>query len=79
MREGSADQREVIRRAIEQGGLDELETIRSTIESTGALHYTARLAREQADAAVDSLAALPESAFRDALASLARIAVDRTA
>jgi len=79
MREGSAGQREVIRRAIEQGGLDELETIRSTIESTGALHYTARLAREQADAAVDSLAALPESAFRDALASLARIAVDRTA
>ena len=79
MREGSADQRETIRRAIEQGGLDELEAIRRAIESTGALHYTARLAREQADAAVDSLAALPESAFRDALASLARIAVDRTA
>jgi octaprenyl-diphosphate synthase len=79
MRMGTPEQRETIRRAIEQGGLDELGAIRDAIESTGALHYTARLAREQADAAVESLAVLPESAFRDALASLARIAVERTA
>jgi octaprenyl-diphosphate synthase len=79
MREGTAEDLALIRRAIEHGGLEDLEAIRNAIESTGALHYTARLAREQADAAVDSLAALPESAFRDALASLARIAVERTA
>jgi octaprenyl-diphosphate synthase len=79
MREGSTAQRATIRHAIEHGGLEELDAIRDAIESTGALNYTARLAREQADAAVESLAALPDSAFRDALASLARIAVDRTA
>jgi octaprenyl-diphosphate synthase len=79
MREGTADQRGVIRRAIEQGGLDDLDLVRSAIESTGALNYTARLAREQADAAAASLAALPESEFRLALESLAHIAVDRTA
>jgi octaprenyl-diphosphate synthase len=79
MREGTAEELTLIRRAIEHGGLEDLEAIRSAIESTGALHYTARLAHEQADAAVNSLAALPESAFRDALASLARIAVERTA
>ncbi|HUG99879.1 MAG TPA: octaprenyl diphosphate synthase [Gammaproteobacteria bacterium] len=79
LREGTADQRATIRRSIENGGLDDLEAIRQAIESTGALHYTERLAREQADAAVNSLAALPESAYRDALASLARIAVERTA
>jgi octaprenyl-diphosphate synthase len=79
MREGTAEQRATIRRAIEHGGLDEFAAIRESIESTGALNYTARLAREQADAAVNSLAALPGSAFRDALASLARIAVERTA
>jgi octaprenyl-diphosphate synthase len=79
MRTGTSEQRATIRHAIEHGGLDELEEIRGAIESTGALHYTARLAREQADAAVDALAALPESAYRDALASLARIAVERTA
>lgn len=79
MRVGSPAQRETIRRAIEHGGLEDLPAIRDAIESTGALHYTARLAREQAEGAVAALAALPESPFRDALAALARIAVDRTA
>jgi octaprenyl-diphosphate synthase len=79
MREGTPAQRETIRRAVENGGLEDLGAIRDAIESTGSLHYTARLAREQAEAAVESLAVLPESEFRDALASLARIAVERTA
>ena len=79
MREGTPEQRETIRRAIRHGGLEDIDEIRRAIESTGALHYTARLAREQADKAVASLAALPETAARDALAALARIAVERTA
>jgi octaprenyl-diphosphate synthase len=79
MRAGTPEQREIIRRAIEHGGLEELDAIRAAIESTGALHYTARLAREQAEAAAAVLEALPESVFRDALSSLARIAVERTA
>ena len=78
MRKGTSRQRATIRHAIKHGGLEDLDTIRGAIESTGALLYTARLAREQADAAVEALAVLPESAFRDALASLARIAVERT-
>jgi octaprenyl-diphosphate synthase len=79
MREGTDEQRALLRLAIEQGGLDQLDAIRVAIESTGALNYTARLARDQAEAAVAALAVLPESAYRDALASLARIAVERTA
>ncbi|NGP54256.1 octaprenyl diphosphate synthase [Thioalkalivibrio sp. XN8] len=76
---GSAAERELIRAVIEHGGLEELGAIHNAIESTGALHYTARLAREQADAAIEALETLPRSEFRDALAALARIAVDRTA
>lgn len=79
MREGTSEQRETIRRAIMHGGLDEIGAIRGAIESTGALNYTARLAREQADAAVAVLAALPASGHRDALAALAHIAVERSA
>lgn len=79
MRSGTPVQRDAIRAAIEHGGLDELGAIRGAIESTGALNYTARLAREQADAAIEALDPLPASGFRDALASLARIAVERTA
>jgi octaprenyl-diphosphate synthase len=78
MRAGTLEQRATIRRAIESGGRSELGVIREAIESTGALHYTARLAREQADAAIEALAPLPESVHRDALASLARIAVERS-
>jgi len=77
LRHSSAPERETIRSAIEHGGLDDLDTVLGAIVSTGALDYTARLAREQADAAVDALAALPDSAWRDALASVARIAVER--
>ena len=79
MAHGTPAQRAVIRAAIERGGLEELGAIRDAIESTGALNYTARLAREQADAAIEALDPLPSSGFRDALASLARIAVERTA
>jgi len=78
MRHGAPDEAALIRKAIENGGLEDLEAVLGAIESTGALHYTARLAREHADAAVRSLDTLPESDFKDALASLARIAVERT-
>ena len=78
MMHGREDERRAIRRAIEEGGLDELETVRSAIESTGGLEYTARLATQEADAAIAALDSLPDSAHRDALAALARIAVARS-
>ncbi len=74
----SPDERSLIRNAIESGGLDDLEPIRRAIESTGGLDYTARLAREEAEAAVASLAVLPDSAYKQALVDLARIAVERS-
>ncbi len=75
---GSAEERALIRNAIENGGLDDLEPVRSAIESTGGLDYTARLAREEAESAVASLAVLTDSAYKQALADLARIAVERS-
>jgi octaprenyl-diphosphate synthase len=75
---GTDVQRKLIRKAIEQGGLEDLGPIRLAIESTGGLEYTARLARQEADAAVAALALIPDSAYRDALAALAHIAVERT-
>ncbi len=78
MHNGDEEQRALIRLAVEQGGLDNLEAIQGAIESTGALNYTARLAQREVDAACDALQALPDSAYRDALSSLARFAIDRT-
>ncbi|KPK37509.1 MAG: octaprenyl diphosphate synthase, partial [Gammaproteobacteria bacterium SG8_47] len=52
MRTGNAEQRELIRSAIERGGIEEIDAIKAAIESTGAIDYTARSARSEADQAV---------------------------
>ena len=71
------DQRRVIRRSIEQGSAAELAAVTAAIESTGGLAYTARLARQEAALAVEALAELPESAYKQALRELADFAVER--
>ena len=70
--------RDMIRNAIEHGGLDQLEVIVSTIESTGALEYTRALAQDEADQALTALQALPETPYKQGLASRARFAVERS-
>jgi len=78
MREGTPAQRDLIRGAIEAGGLDRIDAILAAIESTGAIDYTARCARAEADQAIEAIRDLPDSRYRDALVGLARFAVDRT-
>jgi octaprenyl-diphosphate synthase len=77
LRTGNEDQRRVIRRSIEQGSAAELAAVTAAIESTGGLAYTARLARQEAALAVEALAELPESAYKQALRELADFAVER--
>ena len=72
-----AESASLIRNAIEAGGIEEQGPIRAVVESTGGLDYTARLAEEEAKRAEDALADVPASAYRDALAALARYAVSR--
>jgi len=75
---GTKDQQSVIKSAIENGGLDNIEEIKLAIESSGAIAYTAGLARQEADKAIASLAGLPPSRYLDALYALARFATERT-
>jgi octaprenyl-diphosphate synthase len=70
--------RAVIRAAIEEGSIAELQRITAAIESTGGLAYTARLARREATLAIEALADLPASAYKDALRELADFAVNRS-
>ena len=69
---------ELIRKAIKNGGLEQLNLILSTIESTGALNYTRCLAQNEADQALIALQALPESPYKQGLASLARFSIERS-
>lgn len=73
---GTAE-REMIRRAILEGGLEHLGEIQAVIEETGALDYTATRAREAADLAIESLAGLPDSSHKQALVVIADFAVRR--
>lgn len=75
---GTPEQRAMIRTSIEQGSTAELTNITAAIESTGGLAYTARLARREAALAIEALADLPDSAYKQALRELADFAVDRT-
>ena len=75
---GDESVKQMIRGAIERGGLDQLEVIVATIESTGALEYTRRLAKDEADQALTALQALPETPYKQGLVTLARFAVERS-
>jgi octaprenyl-diphosphate synthase len=78
MAHSSVDDTARLRVAVENGGLDELEAVTRAIESSGGLEYTARLARREADLAIDALGRLPESAFVGSLRALADFAVGRS-
>lgn len=78
LRTGSAAQQQLLRAAIEQGGLDRIEEVVAAIESTGANAYTARKAEDEARCAAEALTAIPGSPYKQALLDLARFSVHRT-
>jgi octaprenyl-diphosphate synthase len=78
MRQSNAEDRALIRAAIEQGGLSRIDDVIAAVERTGAIAYTADRARHEAERAGQALSMLPASAYRDALESLAVFAVTRT-
>ncbi|MBZ9558931.1 MULTISPECIES: octaprenyl diphosphate synthase [Modicisalibacter] len=79
MRDGTPEQAALIRKAIRRGGLDSLDEVLAIVNETGALDYTRRRAEEMADRALAQLNFLPPSRYRDTMAELARLAVDRQA
>jgi octaprenyl-diphosphate synthase len=75
---GTAEQSSIIRSAIENGGLENIATINNAIETTGAIAYTAGLARQEANMGIEALDIFPDSEYLDALYSLAKFSVDRS-
>jgi octaprenyl-diphosphate synthase len=78
MRNGIASQAKIIRNAIEDGGRENLTDVIEAIESTGAIAYTARAARCEADKAIQAIKSIPASPYQEALLNLAKFAVYRT-
>jgi octaprenyl-diphosphate synthase len=78
MARGDDDERQLIRHAIEHGELDRLQDILAIVRRTGALQATRQAARDEADAAVRALSALPDSTARKALLELCARSVERS-
>ncbi|MDP0376460.1 octaprenyl diphosphate synthase [Glaesserella parasuis] len=79
MRSGNLQQTALIREAIEQGGKREaLDEILAIMAEHKSLDYTMERAKQEAQKAVDALAILPESEYKQALISLAYLSVDRS-
>ncbi|MDW6002001.1 octaprenyl diphosphate synthase [Vibrio mangrovi] len=79
MQTGTPQQAQIIRDAIEKSnGMDHLETILQILEQTGSLDYTQQKAQKEADKAILALNIIPDSEYKEALISLAHLAVHRT-
>jgi len=78
MRNGTEEQSGIVRKAIEEGGLEYLEPVMDAIRQTGAIEYTEKTARREAELAIQQLEHLADSDYKRAMQGLARYAVDRT-
>ena len=77
---GNEEQASMIREAIETGnGMENLQPILQSMQDTGSLTYTKKRALNASQQAINALAPLPESEYKDALIGLAHIAVERAA
>lgn len=78
MRNSEASQSELIRNAIEHGGLEHLEQVIEIVKNSGALDHVKKLAETEAAACSTAIDHFPESAFKRALIELADFAVKRS-
>lgn len=78
LQHGNSDEVAIIREVITRGGRESIDVVTKTIESTGALAYTANLAKREAALAIEALEILPASPYKEALIGLAGFSVNRT-
>lgn len=78
MRNTDAEQSQMIRNAIEQGGLEQLPQVIAAVTSSGALAHVKALAEAEAEKCSQAIEHLPDSAFKQAMLALAEFAVKRS-
>ncbi len=78
MERGTAQERTLMRHAIEHGEVERLSEIIEIVRRTGAISATRESARAEADAAGRQLAHLPESPFREALLEFCVRSIERS-
>jgi octaprenyl-diphosphate synthase len=66
-----ASQAQIVRSAIESGGVDQLDKVVQIVRTTGSLEATRQAAAHEAQRAIDALTLLPNNPFSQALLELA--------
>lgn len=79
MQKATRSQRDVIANAIKEANLDALPRVMEIITETNAIERSVARANVAVEHACESLSALPESEYKDALSAIAQYAVQRTA
>ncbi|MCC6922425.1 MAG: octaprenyl diphosphate synthase [Nitrosomonas sp.] len=77
IRTGNAEQADLIREAIKNGGIDDLKPVLEIIHTTGALDYTKKCALGEIEIALSAIACLPDSEYKRCLTQLADFSVTR--
>lgn len=75
---GSAADKDIIRRAIETEGIALLDEVSQIIERSGAIEHTKKIAQQEAEKAKLALKDLEASPYKEALLALADLAVNRS-
>ncbi|MFN3919442.1 MAG: polyprenyl synthetase family protein [Methylohalobius sp.] len=78
MQKASPAEAAIIRRGIEEGDRSAFAEVYKIIESTDAIAYTIALAKDEVRKAIQALAPLAPSAYKDAMIALAEFSVQRS-
>jgi octaprenyl-diphosphate synthase len=77
LKHGTPEQQACVRKAIEEGGRDMFPEVLAAVKGSGALEAARNYARAEAQTAVDSIAQLPASIYKNALIELPAFSVVR--
>jgi octaprenyl-diphosphate synthase len=77
MQEGSAAQRDCVRRAIQEKDSSDIEQVVAAVRNCGGLDYARAMAADYHRRALAHLGALPAGTYRDALAQVADLSINR--
>lgn len=78
MQNGTTEQADCVRQAIENGGRDDFPAVLAAIRATNALEHTQKQAKAEADRAISAIEPLPPSPYKNSLLELALFAVARS-
>ena len=77
MKKGSDEQKNIIRAAIENGGLTELESVLNAVKETKALEYVRELAKEEIEKGEKLIQHITSSVYKNTLLTLTQFVTSR--